>query len=257
MCLRLYGLSGWRRARGGGGHQKWVIANLGDSLWSLADAHSITVADLQAANGLSKGCTQLHVGQEVLIPLPRQKPLQLGPAALRLLAHPLRRLGLDPDPLPLQFLMQPEVLSRVPVLRHPALLRLLPHWKAEPFGLPVRGGWLSSYYGWKDGRWYFHNGIDIAVEEGTPVEASTSGRVTFAGPKGGYGNTVCVDHGNAHWTLYAHCSDVLVRPGQFVRKGATLALSGNTGFSTGPHLHFEIHQGPSTIDPLTVLPAIC
>lgn len=81
-------------------------------------------------------------------------------------------------------------------------------------------------------------------------------QVTWSGWRGRYGKTVCVDHGNGYATLYAHCDDLHVRPGQFVRKGQVIALSGNTGHSTGPHLHFEIHKDGRTVDPLDLLPPL-
>ncbi len=81
-------------------------------------------------------------------------------------------------------------------------------------------------------------------------------QVTWSGWKGGYGKTVCLDHGNGFVTLYAHCDDLLVQPSQFVRKSQVIALSGNTGHSSGPHLHFEIHKEGKTVDPLLHLPPI-
>ncbi len=81
-------------------------------------------------------------------------------------------------------------------------------------------------------------------------------QATWSGWKGGYGKTVCLDHGNGFITLYAHCYDLLVQTGQFVRKSQVIALSGNTGHSTGPHLHFEIHKDGKTVDPLVHLPPI-
>ncbi len=81
-------------------------------------------------------------------------------------------------------------------------------------------------------------------------------QVTWSGWKGGYGKTVSLDHGNGFVTLYAHCDDLLVQPSQFVRKSQVIALSGSTGHSSGPHLHFEIHKEGKTVDPLLHLPPI-
>eukprot|EP00850_Spirogloea_muscicola_P020156 SM000208S06326 [mRNA] locus=s208:224652:226584:+ [translate_table: standard] len=234
---------------------KLVIANWGDSLWSLAERHNISIDDLRRSNGLPEGSSHLQLGQEVLIPSARALA---SPQPALSMAGLLQRWT-DELP-PVQFLLRPEALQGYPLLAalsSSALVSVMPKWRPEPFGLPVRGGWLSSYYGWKDKRWYFHNGIDIAVEEGTPITAASSGLVTYSDWKGGYGKTVCIDHGNGLSTLYAHCSDLAVRPGQFVRKGQAVARSGNTGHSTGPHLHFEIHRGGKTVDPLEEIPAIC
>ncbi|CAI5530694.1 unnamed protein product [Closterium sp. Naga37s-1] len=124
-----------------------------------------------------------------------------------------------------------------------------------PFGLPVTGGWLSSRYGWREARKKFHKGIDIAVEENTPVVAAQAGRISFAGWRKGYGYVVVVDHGKGYSTLYAHCNRFVARKVEAVGKGQAIALSGNTGHSTGPHLHFEIHRHGSPVDPLLLLPA--
>ncbi|CAI7823379.1 unnamed protein product [Closterium sp. NIES-54] len=124
-----------------------------------------------------------------------------------------------------------------------------------PFGLPVSGGWLSSRYGWREARKKFHKGIDIAVEENTPVVAAQAGRISFAGWRKGYGYVVVVDHGKGYASLYAHCNRFVARKGEAVGKGQAIALSGNTGHSTGPHLHFEIHRHGSPVDPLLLLPA--
>ena len=67
---------------------------------------------------------------------------------------------------------------------------------------------------------------------------------------------MCMDHGNGFVTLYAHCDNLHVQPGQFVRKGQVIAVSGNTGHSTGPHLHFEIQKDGKTVDPLVHLPSL-
>lgn len=88
----------------------------------------------------------------------------------------------------------------------------------------------------------FHKGIDIACPIGTPVVASAEGTVVFAGVKKGYGKTVLVEHRNGYRTLYGHLSALITRPGSKVKQGQRIALSGMTGRSTGPHLHFEVRR---------------
>jgi murein DD-endopeptidase MepM/ murein hydrolase activator NlpD len=98
-----------------------------------------------------------------------------------------------------------------------------------------------------------HEGVDFAVPVGTPVMAAGAGRVIQAGPVGGYGNAVYIDHGNGLVTRYGHLSSILVRIGDVVTGGARIALSGNTGRSTGAHLHFEVRENGTPVDPLGAL----
>ncbi len=100
----------------------------------------------------------------------------------------------------------------------------------------------------------FHTGIDIAVSYGTPIYAAESGSVSFAGWQSGYGYTIIIDHGDGIETLYAHNSELKVNEGERVDKGEVVAYSGNSGTSTGPHLHFEIKEEGEHIDPLNHLP---
>jgi murein DD-endopeptidase MepM/ murein hydrolase activator NlpD len=115
-------------------------------------------------------------------------------------------------------------------------------------------GILSSGYGWRWGR--MHNGIDIAGPVGTPIFAAASGVVTYAGwNDGGYGNLVEIEHPDGSFTVYAHNHRIVVREGQEVGQGEQVAEMGSTGFSTGPHLHFEIHpSGDGAVNPIAYLP---
>jgi murein DD-endopeptidase MepM/ murein hydrolase activator NlpD len=115
---------------------------------------------------------------------------------------------------------------------------------------PVHGV-LTSYYGWRWGR--MHEGIDIAVSNGTPVVAAAAGTVIVAGWMGGYGNLVVVDHGGGVSTAYGHNTSVAVGVGQQVAQGQLIAYSGNTGHSTGPHVHFEVRINGAAVDPLGYL----
>jgi murein DD-endopeptidase MepM/ murein hydrolase activator NlpD len=110
-------------------------------------------------------------------------------------------------------------------------------------------GVLSSGFGWRSGR--FHGGIDISGERGSPVAAADQGVVIFSGhgPEG-YGNAVMLDHGLGVVTLYAHNERNVVRQGERVRRGQTIALMGDTGRASGTHLHFEVHQHGQPVDPL-------
>ena len=111
---------------------------------------------------------------------------------------------------------------------------------------PVIGA-ISSVYGKRNGD--FHHGLDIATPSGSLIQAARAGKVTKTGWFGVYGLTVMIDHGNGIQTLYAHNSKVLVKVGDSVKVGEGISMSGNTGNSTGPHLHFEIRQNGQTMNP--------
>lgn len=98
-----------------------------------------------------------------------------------------------------------------------------------------------------------HDGIDLSAPKGTRILASRSGKVTFAGEADGYGLLVIVDHGQGVETRYAHASAMLVKEGQEVKAGQVIAKVGNTGRSTGPHLHFEIRRHGRPVDPWPLL----
>lgn len=114
---------------------------------------------------------------------------------------------------------------------------------------PVAFGQITSVPGWRkdpfgSGKKMYHRGYDIAVPIGTQVFPTQTGTISYAGKYKGYGNLVAVDHGNGYVTLYGHLSRILVDVGMPVTTTTLIALSGNTGHSTGPHLHYEIRQWP-------------
>jgi murein DD-endopeptidase MepM/ murein hydrolase activator NlpD len=115
---------------------------------------------------------------------------------------------------------------------------------------PVSGA-VTSGFGMRWGR--MHEGIDIAVPDGTPVVAAAAGTVIHAGWLGGYGNLVVVDHGNGLSTAYAHNSGYACSVGQRVSQGEVISYSGNTGNSSGPHVHFEVRVNGAAVDPLGYL----
>lgn len=124
--------------------------------------------------------------------------------------------------------------------------------------LPVQNGIVTSGVGWRidpfgSGKLVFHRGIDIAVPVGTPVRAIRNGRVLFAGNRRGYGYTVIIEHDNGDRTLYGHNATVRVHPGDLVGSGTVIAFSGNTGRSTGPHVHFErLPSGRPVVEPTEI-----
>jgi murein DD-endopeptidase MepM/ murein hydrolase activator NlpD len=127
---------------------------------------------------------------------------------------------------------------------------------ALPSRWPVRGS-VNSEFGKRLSPWAktpeFHAGIDIGANQGTPVRAPASARVVFAGAQNEYGLSVVLDHGQDIRSVYGHLSKVLVQSGQQVDRGAVIALSGNTGRSSGPHLHYEILVKGQAVNPRSYL----
>jgi murein DD-endopeptidase MepM/ murein hydrolase activator NlpD len=130
---------------------------------------------------------------------------------------------------------------------------------ATPSIMPTQG-WLSSAFSSMRSHPILHvarphEGIDVTAPAGTPIEAPAAGLVRDAGWEAGYGNTIVIDHGFGTVTKFAHASKILVREGQRVSRGQRIALVGNTGLATGPHLHYEVHVNGRAVDPLRyVLP---
>jgi murein DD-endopeptidase MepM/ murein hydrolase activator NlpD len=130
---------------------------------------------------------------------------------------------------------------------------------ATPSIMPTQG-WLTSAFSSMREHPILHiarphEGIDVTAPMGSPIEAPAAGVVTDAGWESGYGNTVTIDHGYGIVTKFAHASKLLVKTGQRVQRGQRIALVGNTGLATGPHLHYEVHVNGRPVDPLRyVLP---
>jgi murein DD-endopeptidase MepM/ murein hydrolase activator NlpD len=113
-------------------------------------------------------------------------------------------------------------------------------------------GELTSGFGQRWGR--RHDGIDLANDIGTPVRAARAGRVSYSGWSSGYGRVVMIEHDQGYTTVYGHLNESYVSEGQYVKAGQSIAAMGNTGNSTGPHLHFEVRKNGTPINPYNVLP---
>ena len=115
-------------------------------------------------------------------------------------------------------------------------------------------GWMSSSFGYRispfTGKREFHRGIDVATRMSAPIVAPADGIVSFVGRDGGYGRVISIKHGYGLKTKYAHLDKALVKKGQHVKRGETIALVGNSGRSTGPHLHYEVHLNNMAVNPL-------
>jgi murein DD-endopeptidase MepM/ murein hydrolase activator NlpD len=134
-------------------------------------------------------------------------------------------------------------LRRMTSIAHERMLAAIPSLN------PVNGG-IAASFGWRTNPWpEFHKGLDLEANYGTPVHATAAGTVASAGWDGGFGLKVDIDHGNGYHTWYAHLSRASVNAGQRVTKGQLIALSGSSGSSTGPHLHYQLMHDGQPIDP--------
>ena len=124
---------------------------------------------------------------------------------------------------------------------------------ATPSIRPVKG-WITSRFGRREspftGRREFHRGLDMAIQAGTPIIAPADGLVTYSGRKGLMGNMVTIEHGYGMVTRYGHISKLLKKKGERIKRGETIALVGNTGRSTGPHLHYEVRLNGVAVNPM-------
>ena len=129
-------------------------------------------------------------------------------------------------------------------------------YETTPTGWPVHGE-ISSPFGSRvhpiTGVSTFHSGIDIRTPVGTQVKATADGIVSFASWRNGFGNVVVLEHGNGFSTVYAHNSHIYVKVGQRVKKGAVISLSGSSGESTGPHVHYEVWKNKAHVNPSSFL----
>jgi murein DD-endopeptidase MepM/ murein hydrolase activator NlpD len=154
------------------------------------------------------------------------------------------------------FLHQLNIEARLEEVKQQELLRTIREKSdilaATPSIRPSQG-WYSSSFGWRTspftGKREFHKGLDISAPRGTPVLAPAKGRVVYVGKKGGYGLTVTIDHGGGLTTKYAHLHGTSVKKGDRIGRGDVIAQVGNTGRSTGPHLHYEVRVNGVPVNP--------
>ena len=197
------------------------VVKKGETVYRIARTYGIEVRDLMEVNDLADP-RLLQVGMELFVP-----------GAVRPLDVPALPPGVLPEPEP-----EPQALPRAPP-KDPSL-----RWPLQ--------GVLYSRFGVRQGQ--RHDGIDIAAPEGTPVTAAASGTVVYTGRQSGYGAIVILRHSNGLVTLYAHNSAVLVKEGDEVAAGTPIAKVGQSGRTTGPHLHFEVREGTRPRNPLFYLP---
>ena len=225
---------------------KTHVVKPGESLWTIASKHNINIDTLIGANDIND-MNQIMPGDELTILPVRGIMYRMGPGDS--FSDLVSKYDLDKEEV-----MQANNIRSSEKLSQGQNI-ILPG--AEPeFGYqdrlnqmfirPVQGR-ISSPFGPRWGS--HHDGKDYAVSIGTPVKAAGGGRVVYVGWSSGYGNTVIIQHQQGMRTLYAHLNSFNVSSGQRVNRGQVIARSGNTGRSTGPHLHFEVRVNGRPVDP--------
>jgi len=202
--------------RGGGIYHR---VGRGENLFRIGKAYGVDYRELARRNDIDDP-GKIEIGQRIFIP-----------GATRL--------------LPVEIIAPRSASERVP---EPSELPT----GERPFRWPTTTGTLTSGFGPRNGS--FHDGIDIAAPEGTPVVAARDGRVIYSDRIPGYGNIVIIDHQHGLTTVYAHNSKNEVEQGQFVKQGDPVSRIGSTGRTTGPNLHFEVRQQNVARNPLYYLP---
>jgi len=206
------------------------VVRRGQTLYRIARTYGVDPGDLMRTNGIADPRT-LEVGQELFVPgATRVLEVPDTPGA------PLPASTEPPAPRPAR--------AEVGHDEAPGSARAVLAW-------PLRGV-LYGRFGARGGA--HHDGIDIAAPEGSPVQAAADGTVIFVGKQSGYGNVVILRHEHGLVTVYAHNSAALVREGEHVTRGQQVARVGQTGRTTGPHLHFEVRDGVRPKNPLLYLP---
>ena len=196
------------------------VVRPGENLFRIGQAYNVSSAELARVNGI-RDTRRLRVGQKLFIPgATRQLPVEIVSSD-----------GSGGRPAPVS-----------------------PHGGTAAFLWPVSGS-VNSGFGPRGSS--FHDGLDIAAPEGTPIRAVEHGEVIYSDRLRGYGNMVIIRHSGGLVSVYAHNQVNLVRDGRQVARGEIIARVGSTGRVTGPHLHFEIRKNNLAQDPLLYLPELC
>ena len=223
----------------------------GDTLNRIAERYELAVREIMQANAIGDS-ELIAIGDDLV--LPGAKPLIVrGPAAVETARAPVDA----PAETSVARSDPPRVGLASAVIPAPSSGAVLPPAPAvRPGFVWPASGPITTYFGeigWTSPRG--HAGLDIAAPWGAPVRAAAGGQVIVATRAGGpYGIQVIVDHGGGLRTVYGHLSQLDVAAGESVERGELIGLVGSTGFSTGPHLHFEVRQNGELRDPLRLLP---
>ncbi|GIW37866.1 MAG: peptidase M23 [Meiothermus sp.] len=240
----------------------------GETIQDLASRFGLSVIQVAKANALNSPI-DVQAGDLVLLPGIQAKTtydrlLQIREAERKAREEEERRLAEERRQREEARRKQQEEQRRLEqqartrqqqVQSQPRLRRANAVVAAAGYRWPMTNFTITTYYGRRGVFQRFHTGIDLAAPTGTPIYAARAGQVDTAGwSRFGYGLHVILDHGGAQETLYAHMSRIAVRPGQWVARGDLIGYVGSTGWSTGPHLHFEVRVGGAARNPMAYLP---
>lgn len=248
----------------------YYTVSRGDTLSSIAARRDLPVEEIMEANDFNSDF--IKVGQKIVLPINNSKTENVNSriekkktkekSASKNIVHKVQRgdalssiarmYGTDVDSIRRTNELSGDVIFAGDEL-------IITNYKRGPFTLsrnsliwPVNGR-ITSNFGWRThpikNKRLFHNGLDIAVPTGTSVRAAAGGEVVYSGWMNGFGYTVILDHGRGVETLYAHNSKVTVSKGEMINQGQQVSLSGNTGLSTGPHLHFGVLKNEKPLNP--------
>ena len=231
----------------------------GDTLTRVARTHNTSITELARLNNIPPH-TKLKVGDRLTVPAnrtaraaPAEPPRAAQAKALSAPAISKTEAKAKPQPKaapPVATPQQPELASVATPESEPATPNVV---RASHGGMsfrwPAKGRIIAGFGPRTNGQ--TNDGINIALPEGTPIKAAEDGVVAYAGNElKGYGNLVLVRHADGYVTAYAHAKELLVKRGDPIKRGQTIARSGQTGNVDAPQLHFEIRKGPSPIDPM-------
>ena len=238
------------------------VVQEGDTISGIAQKYNLKTETILGANGDDE---DIHPGQELSIPRVDGAVVEIEPGdTLWQLAQDfgvseleIAEANKDVDPGAIQPGMKLLIPGGEPIRRSRQVVSRSGSSRTRKLQWPTVGP-LTDEFGWRVHPVYgteaFHDGMDIGVGSGTPLAAAAGGTVVMASRYGGYGLVVRIDHGNGLMTEYAHLSQIDVSVGEEVSAGEHIGYSGNTGVSTGPHLHFMVLLWGEPVDPLDYLP---
>ena len=238
----------------------------GDTLWSISQRYDVKMISIISVNNL-KEISRLSIGQKLKLPITNMDIAKAEGYSQEAVAEEIIYYVKKGESLwsisrdynvKLESIIAANNITNASKISAGQQLRIpnVPGARSNicNFIWPVRGR-ITSPYGVRvlNGRKEFHAGIDIGGPTGTNIVAAESGRVSYAGYMRGFGNVIILSHDGGYSTVYGHNSVNLVKKGQYVKKGSTIAKLGSTGNATGPHLHFEIRSGGKPVNPLPYL----